>query len=97
MTTELRQARAEDIPELGRICYEAFKDLADRHGFPTDFATIEFAQQVVGMLVSQEQVHSIAAYDGDTAKGKIGSMFTRSDANAETERDGETVGKEDVA
>ena len=29
--------------------------------------------------------------------GKIGSMFTRSDANAETERDGETVGKEDVA
>jgi ribosomal protein S18 acetylase RimI-like enzyme len=69
MTTELRQARAEDIPELGRICYEAFKDLSDRHGFPTDFATLEFAQQVVGMLVSQEQVHSIAAYDGDTAKG----------------------------
>lgn len=69
MTAELRQARAEDIPELGRICYEAFKDLSDRHGFPSDFATIEFAQQVVGMLVGQEQVYSSAAYDGDTAKG----------------------------
>ena len=69
MKAELRQARAEDVPELGRICYEAFKDLSDRHGFPTDFATVEFAQQVVGMLVAQEQVYSIAAYDGDTAKG----------------------------
>ena len=69
MTAELRQARAEDVPELGRICYEAFKDLSDRHGFPTDFATIEFAQQVVGMLVAQEQTYSVVAYDGDTAKG----------------------------
>ncbi len=69
MTAELRQARAEDVPELGRICYDAFKDLSDRHGFPSDFATIEFAQQVVGMLVAQEQVYSAAEYDGDTAKG----------------------------
>ncbi len=69
MTAEIRQARAEDVPELGRVCYEAFKDLCDRHGFPTDFASVEFAQQVVGMLVAQEQVYSIGAFDGDTAKG----------------------------
>ena len=69
MTAELRQARAEDVPELGRICYEAFKDLSDRHGFPSDFATVEFTQQVVGMFVAQEQGYSVAAYDGDTAKG----------------------------
>ena len=69
MTAELRQATAEDTPELGRICYEAFKDICERHGFPTDFATIGFAQQVVGMLTSQEQVYSVAAYEGDAAKG----------------------------
>ncbi len=69
MTAEIRQARAEDVPELGRVCYEAFKDLCDRHGFPTDFASVEFAQQVVGMLVAQEQVYSIGAFDGDAAKG----------------------------
>ncbi|MCI0856880.1 MAG: GNAT family N-acetyltransferase [Chloroflexi bacterium] len=69
MTVEIRQLHAEDVPELGRICYEAFKDLSDRHGFPTDFASIEFAQQIVGLLVVQEHVYSIGAYDGTTAKG----------------------------
>ncbi len=69
MTAELRQARADDVPELGRICYEAFKDLSDRHGFPSDFATIEFAQQVVGMLVAQEKAYSVGAFDDDAAKG----------------------------
>ncbi len=69
MTAEIRQARAEDVPELGRVCYEAFKDLCDRHGFPSDFASVEFAQQVIGMLVAQEQVYSIGAFDGDAAKG----------------------------
>ncbi|MDP3767999.1 MAG: GNAT family N-acetyltransferase [Dehalococcoidia bacterium] len=69
MTIELRQARAEDVPELGRICYEAFKDISERHGFPTDFQTVEFAQQVVGMLVQQEDVYSIGAFDGGQPKG----------------------------
>ena len=73
MTIELQQARAEDVPELGRICYEAFKDLSDRHGFPSDFASVEFAQQVVGMLVQLETVHSIGAFD-DAGEPK-GSNF----------------------
>lgn len=69
MTTELRQARAEDVPELGRICYEAFKDISESHGFPLEFASVEFAQQIVGLLVAQEQVHSIGAFAGDTPRG----------------------------
>lgn len=69
MTIELRQARAQDVPELGRICYEAFTDIAERHGFPTDFATVEFAQQVVGMLVAQEDVYSIGAFEDGAARG----------------------------
>lgn len=69
MTVEVRQATAEDVPELGRICYEAFKDISDRHGFPSDFESVEFGQQVVGMLVAQEQVYSAAAYNGDTPNG----------------------------
>jgi predicted N-acetyltransferase YhbS len=69
MTIELRQARAEDVPELGRICYEAFKDISERHGFPTDFSTVEFAQQVVGMLTAQEDVYGVGAFDGATPKG----------------------------
>ena len=69
MTVELRQAQAGDVPELGRICYEAFKEISDSHGFPTDFSTVEFAQQVVGMLVQREDVYSTAAFEGDTPKG----------------------------
>jgi len=69
MSMSLRHAQPADIPELGRICYEAFKDISDQHGFPTDFPTVEFAQQVVGMLVQQEHVYSAVAVDGDVPKG----------------------------
>lgn len=69
MSIELRQATAADVPELGRICYEAFKDISESHGFPSDFASAEYAQGVLGMLVQQEDVYSIAAFDGDAAKG----------------------------
>jgi len=69
MTIELRQVRAEDVPELGRICCEAFKDISESHGFETDFPSIEFGQQVVGMLTAQEDVYGVAAFDGDAPKG----------------------------
>ena len=73
MTVELRPATPEDIPELGRVCYEAFRDICERHGFPPDFPSLEFAQQVVGLLVQNEDVHSMAAVDAGAPKG---SNFT---------------------
>jgi len=69
MSIELRQTRAEDVPELGRICYEAFKNISESHGFPTDFSTVEFAQQVIGMLTAQEDIYGVGAFDGAAAKG----------------------------
>ena len=69
MPIEVRRATPDDVPELGRICYEAFKDISDRHGFPTDFETVEFAQQIVGMLVQQEDVYGVGAFDGGAPKG----------------------------
>jgi len=69
MSIELRRTTPDDVPELGRICYEAFKNISDRHGFPTDFPTVEFAQQVVGMLSQQEDVYGVAAVDGGGPKG----------------------------
>jgi predicted N-acetyltransferase YhbS len=70
MSIELRQARAGDVPELGRICYEAFWDIAAKHGFPADVPSVEFGQQFVGMLVQQEEeVYSVGAFEGGAAKG----------------------------
>jgi predicted N-acetyltransferase YhbS len=70
MTIEQRQLTAQDVTELGRICYEAFGDIAAKHGFPTDVPTIEFGKQIVGMLVQQEEdVYSVGAFEGGAAKG----------------------------
>lgn len=69
MTIELRQATAADVPELGRILYEAFKDIAESHGFPPDFPNLEFAAGVTALLTQQESIYSLAAFDGATAKG----------------------------
>jgi ribosomal protein S18 acetylase RimI-like enzyme len=69
MAVELRRVQPGDVPELGRICYEAFKEISESHGFPSDFPSIEFAQQVLGMLVQNEKVYSVGAFDGTGPKG----------------------------
>ena len=69
MTIELRRPQPEHIAELGRICYEAFRDIAASHGFPPDFDSVAIAQGVVGLLMQQETVYSTAAFDGDAPRG----------------------------
>jgi ribosomal protein S18 acetylase RimI-like enzyme len=69
MSIELRRPQPEHIADLGRICYEAFRDIAESHGFPPDFESVEFAQGVVGLLMRQETVYSVAAFDGDAPRG----------------------------
>ncbi len=69
MTIDLRRPQPEHIPELGRICYEAFRDIAESHGFPPDFDSVAIAQGVVGLLMQQETVYSTAAFDGDAPRG----------------------------
>lgn len=61
MTMELAPAQREHVDELGRICYEAFKDISDRHGFPSDFTSAAFARRVIGSLVRREDVYGVAA------------------------------------
>jgi GNAT superfamily N-acetyltransferase len=58
---QLVPAESQHVPELGRICYEAFKDIADRHGFPPDFPSVQMARGVVGMLVERKDVYGVAA------------------------------------
>lgn len=68
MAVELTPVRPEQVEELGGICYRAFKDVSDRHGFPTDFDSPGFAQMVLGSLVRDEDCYSVAAVvDGRTA------------------------------
>jgi predicted N-acetyltransferase YhbS len=71
----IRQATAADVPELGRILFEAFRDISEQHGFPSDFPSIEFAQAVSGLLIQREDVYSIAATESDTLRGSNHMQF----------------------
>src|SRR6266540_6262478 len=61
MALEIVPARPEHVSELGRICYEAFKDISDRHHFPSDFESVQFARMILGMLVQGETEYGATA------------------------------------
>ena len=58
---ELIQPALEHVAELGRICFEAFKEFHDRHAFPRDLPEQEVATHVIGMLVSRKDCYGTAA------------------------------------
>jgi hypothetical protein len=51
VAVELISPRAEHASELGRICYEAFKDIVDRHHFPPDFPSAAIGRMVLAVLI----------------------------------------------
>jgi len=72
MGVELRRGEPRDAAECGRICFEAFKSIADRHGFPWDFPSPEAAAAVLSFLLAHPKFYGTVA----EADGKIvGSNF----------------------
>jgi len=68
----IREARDADWVEAGRICYEAFASVADEHGFPHDFPTVEAASGPIRYLVNHPHIYGVVAEkDGRV----IGSSF----------------------
>lgn len=61
MEPKLRPGTPEDAQACGRICYEAFRDVAERHGFPPDFPSSEAAIGLVGMLLGHPGFYSVVA------------------------------------
>jgi GNAT superfamily N-acetyltransferase len=77
---QLVPAKPQHVPELGRICYEAFKDIAESHDFPPDFPNAKFAEGVIGMLVGREDSYSVAALINDRPVGS--NFLSLSDATS---------------
>jgi predicted N-acetyltransferase YhbS len=72
MTVQIREVRADDAAECGRICYEAFHAIATQHNFPPDLPNAEVGVGLVGSLVRQQDVYGVVAeQDGKV----IGSNF----------------------
>ena len=68
MAFQLRAATPGDADPAGRICYQAFKTIAEQHGFPPDFPSEDVTTRLVGELVSRPDVHGvIAELDGHVA------------------------------
>jgi len=65
----LERPQPQHTEDLGRICYEAFRDVSERHGFESDFHSVEFAQAVIGANVRSETSYSIAAFLGGRPAG----------------------------
>jgi predicted N-acetyltransferase YhbS len=68
----IREARPDDWQAAGRICYEAFAHLADEHGFPHDFPTVEAAAEPVRWMIRHPRFHGVVAEAG---KRVVGSSF----------------------
>lgn len=47
----LRPPTPDDQDECGRILFEAFDDIAKRHGFPPDFPNLEAGRAVIGFVI----------------------------------------------
>jgi GNAT superfamily N-acetyltransferase len=61
MNIQLRSMRPEDVEICGRICYEAFKGIAERHNFRKDFPTLEMAIWLMGSLLENPGVFNVVA------------------------------------
>jgi len=61
MHVVLREARPEDAPELGRICFEAFSAICARHGFPPDFPNAEVPTGLFGHVIPRNDVYTVVA------------------------------------
>lgn len=71
-TLELIQPKPEHIPELARICFEAFQAIHERHAFPPDIPSLELARHIMEMLVTRNDFYGTAArVDGKL----VGSNF----------------------
>jgi GNAT superfamily N-acetyltransferase len=72
MEINLRPGTLEDADVCGRICYHAFKTIAEAHGFQADFPAPDIAIGVMARLLAHPGFYSVIA----EADGRVvGSNF----------------------
>ena len=65
----IRRAQPSDAEVCGRICYEAFTTLNQRHNFPPDFPSPEVAIGVLASIFSNPRVFCVVAEQGGKLLG----------------------------
>jgi predicted N-acetyltransferase YhbS len=74
MRISIRPASESDAPICGRICFEAFRAIADAHQFPMDWRSEEVAINVISARIAHPRTYGIVAeVDGRI----VGSAFLK--------------------
>jgi GNAT superfamily N-acetyltransferase len=68
MDITIRPATNQDANACGRICYEGFRTLNERYGFPPTFPSVEVATRRVGGFIRHPSVFGVVA---ETGGGRI--------------------------
>lgn len=61
MPVMIREVRADDAPECGRVCYDAFAAIAEAHGFVPDLPNAEVATKLLGAAIGSPGVYGVVA------------------------------------
>ncbi|HEY3777927.1 MAG TPA: GNAT family N-acetyltransferase [Rhizomicrobium sp.] len=61
MPVSIREVSADDVPECGHICYNAFAAIAEAHNFVPDFPNVEVAMRLLGALIGSPGVYGVVA------------------------------------
>ncbi|MDN5846374.1 MAG: GNAT family N-acetyltransferase [Candidatus Nitrosocosmicus sp.] len=81
----LRPGVINDAKEVGKIIFEAFSGIADKHGFPREFPTIDIGINTASSFLSNPGFYSVVAEDTEGDGNKvIGSNFLDERSNTVT-------------
>ena len=72
MEIRIRPATAGDAEESGRIIYEAFRGIAERHNFRPDFPSADAGAQLADLFINDPKVYGVVAEGGGRV---VGSNF----------------------
>jgi predicted N-acetyltransferase YhbS len=78
MAINIRAASPSDAEACGRIIYQAFKGIAECHGFPPDFPTVKAAIQLALSFISQPSTFGVVAEEDGRVVGS--NFLTEGDA-----------------
>ena len=72
MSLTIRPAVTADIEICGRIIYQAFKDIADRHRYPRDFPTVQDGIQLATSFINHPSIFGVVAdYHGQVVSSNF--------------------------
>jgi predicted N-acetyltransferase YhbS len=71
-----RHGTIDDANDIGKIIFEAFSGIADRHGFPREFPSIDIGMGLASSFLSNQGFYSVVAEDqGGNGSKIVGSNF----------------------